>query len=439
MRGHVLDPTGKVVEMPICSNYREGLTGFEYFAGARGARKGLVDTALRTADAGYLTRRLVDVAQDVIVREEDCGTRAGISILRSETRLLASFSDRLVGRVAAESVKAGRKVLVKRGELITKERAEAIDKAGVDEVIVRSPMTCESSFGVCAACYGMDLGRNRMVEVGTPVGIIAAQSIGEPGTQLTLRTFHLGGVAGKDITQGLPRVEELFEARTPKFEGIMAEFDGKVNLTEDDKGCKILLTGDNQSAVYDVPVGRDILVKDGEKVKAGQPLTEGAFDPKELVRLVGVQAAQKYLVNGVQQVYSSQGVSLADVHVEVIVRQMFNKVRIKDPGTTIFIPGEIVTRTRLLEANEEAVKAGGTKATAETQLLGITRSALKTDSFLSAASFQDTTRVLTEVAISGKVDRLLGLKENVIIGRLIPAGTGAKSYGNSKIKDQKTK
>ncbi len=429
MKGHVVDPTGRVVEMPICSNYREGLTGFEYFSGARGARKGLVDTALRTADAGYLTRRLIDVAQDVIVREEDCGTSAGISISRSEERLLASFAERLVGRVAAEEVKVGRKIIVKKGDLIDREQAEAVDAAKIEEVIVRSPLTCENPYGVCATCYGLDLGCNQMVKVGTPVGIVAAQSIGEPGTQLTLRTFHLGGVAGKDITQGLPRVEELFEARTPKFEAIVADFDGKVSVAEGEEGNKILLSDGNQSIVYDVPAGRDILVKDGEKVMIGCPLTEGDLDPKKIVRLKGVQAAQKYLVGEVQEAYSSQGVSLADVHAEVIVRQMFNKVQIKDPGDTAFIPEEVVTKVRFQEENARVSKAGGTKATSRIKLLGVTKSSLKTDSFLSAASFQDTTRVLTEAAISGKVDNLLGLKENVIIGRLIPVGERARLGG----------
>lgn len=426
MRGHVVDPLGRIVEMPIRSNYHEGLTGFEYFAGSRGARKGLVDTALRTADAGYLTRRLVDVAQDVIVREEDCGTKAGIPILRVEELLLTTFADRLAGRIVVEDVKEGKKVLVKRGETISKEQAKVIEAAGIEEVLVRSPLTCESLYGVCVACYGSDLGRNRVVEIGTAVGIIAAQSIGEPGTQLTLRTFHTGGIVGKDITQGLPRVEEVFEARTPKFEAVVAEFDGKIRITEEGELRKISLSGGGKSAVYDVPVGRDILVADGKVVKVGQPLTEGFLDPKKLLRLVGIQATQKYLVNEVQKVYASQGVSLDDVHVEVIVRQMFNKVRIKNSGDTAFIPGEIVTKTKLHEENEKAAKGGGAKAVAEVVVLGITKSSLKTDSFLSAASFQETTRVLTEAAASGSVDRLLGLKENVIIGRLIPTGERAR-------------
>lgn len=425
MRGHVVDPLGKIVEMPIRSNYREGLTGFEYFAGARGGRKGLVDTALRTADAGYLTRRLVDVAQDVVVREKDCGTKVGIPMLRSEETLLATFGERLVGRIVAEDVKVKGKILVKRGEIIGKEQAKAIEKAGLEEVVVRSPLTCEALYGVCVSCYGLDLGRNKMVEVGTPVGVIAAQSIGEPGTQLTLRTFHTGGIVGKDITQGLPRVEEVFEARTPKFEAVVAEFEGKVSIVEEEGWHKIVLTGGKRIETYDVPAGRDLLIKRGEKVKAGQPLTEGFLDPKKLIKLKDIQAIQKYLVNQAQNVYSSQGVSLDDIHLEVIVRQMFNKIRIKNPGETTFIPGEIVTKANLREENNKVSK-GGTKATVEVEVLGITKSSLKTDSWLSAASFMETTRVLTEAATSGSIDKLLGLKENVIIGRLIPTGERAR-------------
>jgi len=426
MRGHIVDPLGRIVEMPIRSNYHEGLTGFEYFAGARGARKGLVDTALRTASAGYLTRRLVDVAQDMIIREEDCGTKDGIPMLKSEETLLATFANRLVGRIVVEDVKVGRKVLVKKGEMISREQAKMIEEAGIEEVLVRSPLTCESLNGICAACYGLDLGRNRMVEMGTPVGIIAAQSIGEPGTQLTLRTFHTGGIVGKDITQGLPRVEEVFEARTPKFEAVVAEFDGKVSITEEEERQKITLVGGGKTANYDVPVERGILVSNGEAVKIGQPLTEGFLDPKKLLKLRGIQATQKYLVNEARQVYSSQGVSVDDIHLEVITRQMFNKVRVKSPGGTTFIPGEIITKTKFFEENEKVGKAGGAKAAAEVVILGITKSSLKTDSFLSAASFQETTRILTEAAASGSVDRLLGLKENVIIGRLIPTGERAR-------------
>ncbi len=426
MRGHVVDPTGRAVELPIRSNYREGLTSFEYFVGARGARKGLVDTALRTADAGYLTRRLVDVAQDVLIREEDCGTKESVVLSKEEETFTVTFARRLSGRVAAEDVKVNGKVVVKKNELITPAAAEAIEKAGITEVRIRSPLTCENLYGVCAACYGLDLGRNRLVEVGTPVGVIAAQSIGEPGTQMTLRTRHAGGIAtSRDITQGLPRVEEIFEVRTPKFEALMAPQAGKVSISEEGESRKIFLTGKEGVTEFNVPVGRIILVKDGEKVEVGQPLTEGYLDPKKLMVTRGIIPTQKYLVNELLKVYSSQGVSLDDIHLEVIIRQMFTKVRIVDPGDTRFIPEEVVTRVQLYQENA-ALPKGGKKAVGEPVLLGITKSSLKTDSWLSAASFMETTRVLTEAAASGKEDRLLGLKENVIIGRLIPTGERAR-------------
>ena len=436
MRGQVVDPTGRIVELPIRSNYREGLTSFEYFVGARGARKGLVDTALRTADAGYLTRRLVDVAQDVLVREEDCGTKESITLSKSEETLLVTFARRLLGRVAAQDIKVRGKTIINRNALINAEAAKEVEEAGITEVNLRSPLTCASLYGICAACYGLDLGRNKPVEVGTPVGLIAAQSIGEPGTQMTLRTKHAGGIAASvDITQGLPRVEEVFEARTPKFEAIMAEFPGKVKVVEEGELHKIFLTGDekNQIQEYDVPAGRWVMVADGDKVAAGAQLTDGYLDPKKVLRLLGVLATQKYLVNENLKVYSGQGVALDDVHLETIVRQMFNKVRIKDSGNTHFIPEEVVTRTQF-EAENRRVPKGGKKATGEVVLLGITKSSLKTDSWLSAASFQETTRILTEAAVSGKVDHLLGLKENVIIGRLIPTGERARLKDGRKIR-----
>jgi len=318
------------------------------------------------------------------------------------------------------------KVVVKKNELVTPAAAEAIEKAGITEVRIRSPLTCENLYGVCAACYGLDLGRNRLVEVGTPVGVIAAQSIGEPGTQMTLRTRHAGGIAtSRDITQGLPRVEEIFEVRTPKFEALMAPQAGKVSISEEGESRKIFLTGKEGVTEFNVPVGRIILVKDGEKVEVGQPLTEGYLDPKKLMVTRGIIPTQKYLVNELLKVYSSQGVSLDDIHLEVIIRQMFTKVRIVDPGDTRFIPEEVVTRVQLYQENA-ALPKGGKKAVGEPVLLGITKSSLKTDSWLSAASFMETTRVLTEAAASGKEDRLLGLKENVIIGRLIPTGERAR-------------
>ena len=437
MRGHVVDPTGKVVELPIRSNYREGLTSFEYFVGARGARKGLVDTALRTADAGYLTRRLVDVAQDVLIREADCKTKNSISLAKEEETFLITFSRRLNGRVAAEDIKIRSKVLVKKNELIDALAAEAIEKSGITEVKIRSPLTCESLHGVCASCYGLDLGRNRPAAIGTPVGIVAAQSIGEPGTQLTLRTKHMGGIAAsKDITQGLPRIEEVFEARTPKFEANVAPYAGKISVSEEGDSRKVFLTGKEGAMQFDVPVGRNILVKDGEKVEAGVQLTEGYLDPKKILGVRGILSTQKYLVNEILKVYSGQGISLDDIHLEVIVRQMFNKLRITDPGDTEFIPEEIITKIQLEKANDELSK-GSKRAVGEPVLLGITRSSLKTDSWLSAASFMETTRILTEAAAAGKVDNLLGLKESVIVGRLIP--TGERSQLKEKKKGEKVK
>ncbi|MEX0587253.1 MAG: DNA-directed RNA polymerase subunit beta', partial [Patescibacteria group bacterium] len=426
MRGHVVDPTGKVVELPIRSNYREGLTSFEYFVGARGARKGLVDTALRTADAGYLTRRLVDVAQDVLIREADCKTKNSISLTKEEETFLITFARRLNGRTAAEDVKFRGKVLIKKNELIDALTAEAIETSGITEVKIRSPLTCESRHGVCAACYGLDLGRNRPAAVGIPVGLVAAQSVGEPGTQLTLRTKHAGGIAtSQDITQGLPRIEEVFEARTPKFEAHVAPYAGKISVSEEGGARKIFLTGKEGALQFDVPVGRGILVKDGEKVESGRQLTEGYLDPKKILGVLGITATQKYLVNEILKVYSGQGISLDDIHLEIIVRQMFNKVRVTDPGGTQFIPEEVVTKIQLEQTNA-ALPKGAKRATGEAVLLGITRSSLKTDSWLSAASFMETTRILTEAAASGKVDKLIGLKENVIVGRLIPTGERAK-------------
>lgn len=426
MRGQVVDPTGKVIELPIRSNYREGLTSFEYFVSARGARKGLIDTALRTADAGYLTRRLVDVAQDVLIREEDCKTKNFISLAKEEETFLITFSRRLNGRVAAEDVKIRGKVLVKKNALINAQAAEAIDKAGITEVKIRSPLTCESLHGVCAACYGLDLGYNRPVVIGAPVGLVAAQSIGEPGTQLTLKTKHAGGIAtSKDITQGLPRIEEVFESRTPKFEAHVAPYSGKISISEEGEARKIFLTGKEGAMQFDVPVGRGILVNDGEKVEAGRQLTEGYLDPKKIIGVLGILPTQKYLVNEILKVYSGQGISLDDIHLEIIVRQMFNKVRITNPGDTQFIPEEVVTKVQMDQTNA-ALSKGAKRATGEPVLLGITRSSLKTDSWLSAASFMETTRILTEAAASGKVDKLIGLKENVIVGRLIPTGERAK-------------
>ncbi len=426
MRGHIVDPTGKIVELPIRSNYTEGLTSFEYFVSARGARKGLVDTALRTADAGYLTRRLVDVAQDLLVREEDCKTKNSITLTRDDELFLITFEKRLLGRVVAEDVKVGRKVIAKRNEIISREMAKAIVDGGITEVKLRSPLVCENTYGICASCYGVDLGRNKPVEIGTPIGLLAAQSVGEPGTQLTLRTKHAGGItSSSDITQGLPRVEEVFEARTPKFEAVMAPFNGKVSVVEEDESKKVIVVGKEGPEEFKVPFGRDVLVKDGDKVKEGDQLTEGYLDPKKMVKVIGVPETQHYMVNEVLKVYSSHGSAVDDIHLEVIIRRMFDKIKIEEVGDTSFIPGQIATKIQV-ESENESLGKGKKPAKGTPVLLGITKSSLKTDSWLSAASFQETTRVLTEAAVAGKVDRLRGLKENVMIGRLIPTGERAK-------------
>ncbi len=430
IRGLIVDPLGHLVKLPIRSNYREGLTDIEYFSSARGGRKGLIDTALKTADAGYLTRRLADVAQDTIIREGDCGTTAGLELGLGEGTLLTTFEERLVGRVAAENIKAGRKILVKAGELLDTEAAKKIANSGVEKVLVRSPMTCQSHHGICARCYGLDLATQEMVKVGTPVGIIAAQSIGEPGTQLTLRTRHIGGIiTAKDVTQGLPRVEEVFEARTPKDLGLMSPIAGKVKVVERDEKRFVRVTGHGAEAEeveFEIEPTAELKVQSGDLVAAGTPLTVGFLDPEKVMEQLGIEAAQKYILNEVQQVYSSQGVTLADKHIEVIIRQMFSKMKVESPGDTQFLPGEIVGRYLLEEENEKMRAEKKEPATASVVLLGITKAALETDSFLAAASFINTTRVLTEAAASGKVDKLLGLKENVIIGRLIPTGERAK-------------
>jgi DNA-directed RNA polymerase subunit beta' len=433
IRGLIVDPLGRLVELPIRSNYREGLSGFEYFASARGGRKGVIDTALKTADAGYLTRRLVDVAQEVLVREEDCGTTEGLTLNHRDTTLLTSFAERLVGRFAAQDVKAGRRVLVKKGGLITPEKAEKVEKeTAVEEVVLRSPLACQARYGICAKCYGVDLATQEVVQLGTPVGVMAAQSIGEPGTQLTLRTYHLGGIiTTKDVTQGLPRVEEIFEARTPKETALMAPFAGRVKIVEREGKRILRLTASDKKAEekeveFTVEPAADLKVENGDLVAAGTPLTGGFLDPSEMLGSLGTPATQKYLLGEVQNVYASQGVYLADKHIEVIIRQMFGKVQIDSPGDTQLLPGEIVSRFVFEEENEGMIAAGREPATAKMVVLGITRASLETDSFLAAASFINTTRVLTEAAASGKVDRLLGLKENVIIGRLIPTGERAK-------------
>ena len=496
MRGLMADPTGRIIDLPIKANFSEGLTVLEYFISTHGARKGLADTALRTADSGYLTRRLVDVAQDVIVRIEDCETTAGIWIEMEDDELKERVIERYAGRIAAQDVAMGDELLLSTGEEISDENARRIfaERARLPRIKVRSIMTCKAREGVCRACYGRNLATGRMVEIGEAVGVIAAQSIGEPGTQLTMRTFHTGGVAtgGADITQGLPRVEELFEARVPKGKALICEIDGEVEVirgdskalkvkifsrdvfdstypvparhsvmvedgqpvTEgielirgtDEQGSEISIrskyagvakvgksdvmvrTTDEEAREYAVPASSELVVRDGDHLQAGDRITKGSISPQELLLVRGRDDVQNYLVHEVQSVYRNQGVDINDKHIEVIVRQMMRKVRVDASGDTDLLPGEIVSQFEFEEANAKALSEGGEPAIAQTVLLGLIKAALNTASWLSAASFQETTRVLTEAAISGKIDRLRGLKENVIIGKLIPAGTGLDYY-----------
>jgi DNA-directed RNA polymerase subunit beta' len=496
MRGLMTDPSGKIIEFPIRSSLREGHSVLEYFISTHGARKGLADTALRTSDSGYLTRRLIDVAQDVIIFEEDCGTTAGIWISEPEERgILPSLTERIIGRLAASRVTHPQtgETIVERNEEIDEEKAKEIIAAGITRVHVRSPLSCQSRQGICQKCYGRDLTRGRLVNLNAAVGIIAAQSIGEPGTQLTLRTFHTGGVVGLDITSGLPRVEELFEARAPKGQAIISEIDGVVEVIQNEEGRKIKITSsevyhdeyslpsgwqvmvtdgqwvdigsvlatetpavkateetaltpehqpilariagkvtikdkqllisyeEREEREYAVPSTAGIRVQTGDRVKAGDRLTEGPVNPQDILRILGREAAQQYLVDEVQKVYRSQGVNINDKHIEIIVHQMLTKVRIDSAGDTELVPEELVDRFVYEDINAKVLAEGGEPATAHTVLLGITRASLSTDSWLASASFQETTRVLTEAAVCGKVDRLIGLKENVIIGKLIPA------------------
>ncbi|MDP2728597.1 MAG: hypothetical protein Q8P59_13785 [Dehalococcoidia bacterium] len=500
MRGLMTDPSGRIIDLPIRSNFRDGLTVLEYFISTHGARKGLADTALRTADSGYLTRRLIDVAQDVVVTEEDCGTTVGIWIqAESELGVLEPFSERIRGRWTAAPLvnPTTGEILLESYQEINGEQVETVMAAGVDRVYVRSPMSCQTRRGVCRACYGRSLSTGNKVDRGEAVGIVAAQSIGEPGTQLTIRTFHTGGVVGLDITSGLPRVEELFEARIPKGQAVISEIDGVIEVIREGDSSRVKVTSsdtyreehpipagynlqvrdndwvevgtplaeatapggseeaglpatgstppitakmaghvvveDHQVLVtweereereYLVPMSSRIDVENGDVVKAGDSLTEGPVNPQDILRILGRDAVQAYLVGEVQKVYRSQGVSINDKHIEIIVRQMLRKVRVDSPGDTELLPGELVDRFQYEEINASVLAEGGEPATAQPVLLGVTKSSLTTQSFLAAASFQETTRVLTEAAISGAVDRLVGLKENVIIGKLIPAGSG---------------
>ncbi|ARQ07994.1 DNA-directed RNA polymerase subunit beta' [Macrococcoides canis] len=434
MRGLMANPSGRIIELPIKSSFREGLTVLEYFISTHGARKGLADTALKTADSGYLTRRLVDVAQDVIVREPDCGTDRGllVSAIREGSELIEPFIERLEGRYSRETVRhpETKEVLVQSNELITPEIAKSIVDAGIEEMHIRSAFTCNTRHGVCEKCYGKNLATGEKVEVGEAVGTIAAQSIGEPGTQLTMRTFHTGGVAGADITQGLPRIQELFEARNPKGQAVISEINGEIidiNIVKD-RMQEIKVKGENEVRTYLAPGNARLKVEIGQKIARGEVMTEGSIEPKELLAIAGLNATQSYLLKEVQKVYRMQGVEISDKHVEVMVRQMLRKVRIIEAGDTNLLPGALVDIHTFTDANRKVFKERKHPATAKPVLLGITKASLETESFLSAASFQETTRVLTDAAIKGKRDDLLGLKENVIIGKLIPAGTGMRRY-----------
>ncbi len=447
MRGLMASPSGKIIELPIKANFREGLNVLEFFLSSHGSRKSLADTALKTADSGYMTRRLVDVSQENIVREMDCFASRGEKVrglkvydITGDGEVIESLEDRIRGRVSAETVTdpATGEVIVDVNDLITHDLAKRIVACGYKEITIRSVLTCQSSIGVCARCYGANMTNGKLVDVGEAVGIIAAQSIGEPGTQLTMRTFHTGGVAtGADITQGLPRVEELFEARRPKSEAALAEITGIVHISTDSKKRRELIitsqNGDAEVKKYPINYGAKLKVEEGQLVHAGDELIEGSINPSDLLRILGIKPVQDYLVKEVQSVYRRQGIEIADKHIEVIVRQMLRKVKIEEANDTDLLPGSLVDVFRFEQANTKAIEAGGRPATAKRTLLGITKAALATESFLSAASFQETTRVLTEAAIKGKVDPLLGLKENVIIGKAIPAGTGLKRYSNVEI------
>ena len=437
MRGLMAAPNGKIMELPVTSNFREGLTVMEMFLSTHGARKGMTDTALKTADSGYLTRRLVDVAQDVIIRETDCGSDRGLTItaIKEGNEVIETLEERMLGRYAQRSVKHPEtgEVLVARNEIITEDIARKIIEAGIEEITIRSAFTCDTKHGVCKYCYGRNLATGSEVEVGEAVGTIAAQSIGEPGTQLTMRTFHTGGVAGDDITQGLPRIQEIFEARNPKGVATISEVAGEVVSIEENAGSRtkeITIKGSTDTRTYTVPFTARLKVEEGQIIDRGAPLTEGSIDPKELLRVRDVLSVENYLLREVQKVYRMQGVEIGDKHVEVMVRQMLRKVRVMDPGSTEILPGTLLDIADFTERNRSAIMNGEVPATARPVLLGITKASLETNSFLSAASFQETTRVLTDASIRGKKDHLLGLKENVIIGKIIPAGTGMARYRN---------
>ena len=426
MRGLVVDPLGKIVDLPIKSNFREGLSVFEYVTSGRGSRKGLTDTAIKTADAGYLTRRLVDVAHDVLVRSEDCGAKEGF-LIDHKTRP-ATFAKRILGRFAAEVVKDKKgKVVVEKNGMIDEAKVDQIEEAQIDAVSVRSPLTCVARYGVCTKCYGWDLSNRKIINLGVPVGVVAAQSIGEPGTQLTLKTKHSGGVVGVDVTQGLPRVEELFESRVPKVLSPLSEIPGKVTLAETDEGWVVKVatinTKPKEEREYLIPRTSKVIVEDGQLIDAGTQLASGSLDIKEVLAVRGLREAQIYLVNELQKVYESQGIPINDRHFEVITKKMSDEVKIVTSGDTMLLPGELVEKVRFEEENEKVLAAGGEPASAQQVILGVTKRALFTESWLSAASFEQTTDILTTAALMGRVDKLIGLKENVIIGRRIPVDT----------------
>ena len=442
MRGLMSDPSGRILEIPVKASLKEGLTVLEYFISTHGARKGLADTALRTADSGYLTRRLVDVAQDVIIREDDCGTPNGITVMDIQVgkETIEPLTDRIIGRRASHDIKDPEKPrtkIVARDEEIDEEKAKAIIAAGIKEVRIRSVLTCQAKHGVCSMCYGRNLATGKSVDIGEAVGIIAAQSIGEPGTQLTLRTFHTGGVAQEDIITGLPRVEEIFEARNPKGVAKIVEVTGTVRMTDEKTKRIIIVTTDKGDEVeHEVPLNTHLSVVEGQQVTAGDQLMDGSLNPHDVLRIKGETALQNYLVQEVQKVYRSQGVDINDKHIETIVRSMMRKVKITDGGDTRMLPGQLVESSVFAEENERMSAEGKKKSEGGSVLLGVTKASLATESFLSAASFQETTRVLTDAAIKGKHDPLLGLKENVIIGKLIPAGTGMSRYRNLTIQPE---
>jgi len=436
MRGLIYDPMGRIVELPIKSNFREGLSIFEYVNSARGSRKGLTDSALKTADAGYLTRRLVDVAHDVIIRKEDCGVDEGLTIAMDKRENESYMTNMLLGRVVLKDVVSkkakessrsakSKNVLVKKGSEITYENlAEIIKDETIDQIIIRTPLYCRLKYGICASCYGWDLSAYRRTDMGTPVGVIAAQSIGEPGTQLTMRVKHFGGVVMSDVTQGLPRVEELFEVRHPKNLAPVAEISGKIQVSKMEDGYVIRVRNTKAKPVeereYFVPLTSSILVEEGVSVSAGTQLCEGYLDPRDILKISGLSDAQKYLITQLQDVYESQGIAIHYKHFETIVRKMSDKVMIETPGDTALMPGDLVSKLRFEDENAAVISEGGEPSSAREIILGVTKASLVTDSWLSASSFQETTQVLTDASLEGRVDRLIGLKENVIVGRLIP-------------------